>query len=344
MNNLKLFTTVAAFFSLVLFGCDKEMDGPVSPPGLAEVEPSPCTSPPLRQWLFQQFEELGLEATFVVANEKLKMSELAISYAAIFDNSSVNQTFGFKGEYTNQVNNSFKALKRFWDIPSDNIIMVAGHGSVLQDRSKVVETYKSRFGYSDAKANHYADTIATLLETYPQYLNGNHPAFTFNQVARPDTTYAGVGRIPNKIVIGDGILQGFAALGYGDIASEAILAHEFGHQIQYELGILDTRSKLTPKTSRRFELMADAYAAYFLSHGQGAAMQGDEVRQFLAVFSNTGDCEFTVYTHHGTPSQRKAAAEWGYELATDAQKQGQVLPSKEFARLFDAALDNIVKN
>jgi hypothetical protein len=227
------------------------------------------------------------------------------------------------------------------------------HGSMLQDRNKVIATFKApQYGYSDdgypdEKANAYADSAAILLKMHPQYLNGDHPAFTFNQLATPDTTLARVGRIPAKIIIGDGILQGFDALGYGDIAPQAILAHEIGHHIQYELGVL-TRGmqrgkELIPKTARRIELMADAYAAYYLSHPRGAAMQGESVQRFLEVFFNLGDCEFNDNSHHGTPAQRKAAAEWGYNLATHAQKQGQILPGREFARRFDAALENILK-
>jgi hypothetical protein len=61
------------------------------------------------------------------------------------------------------------------------------------------------------------------------------------------------------------------------------------------------------------------------------------------VFVNLGDCEFDFPSHHGTPTQRKAAAEWGYNLANDAHQQGRILPARELARLFDAAFENIVK-
>ena len=239
-------------------------------------------------------------------------------------------------------------LKRFWDIELGNIMMVASRGSMLQDRNKVFATYKAR-GYPDEKANAYADSVATLLKMYPQYNNGDDPAFTYNQLATPDTTYAGVGQVPAKIIIGDGILQGFDAIGYGDIAPQAILAHEYGHHIQHKLGVLSKGWKfgeeLIPKTARRIELMADAYAAYYLSHPRGAAaMQGENVQRFLDFFSNLGDCEFKGNSHHGTPTQRKAAAEWGYNLAKDARQQGRILPARELARRFDAELENIIKN
>lgn len=269
---------------------------------------------------------------------------MAIFLSVFFENSSEKQSYGVNGEYTAQLNKSFKELQRFWDIKSDNIIMVAAHGSMLQDRNKVFTMYKAEYGYSDEKANYYADSLATLFKTYPEYLNGNHPFFTFNGYAHQEKNYPAVGQIQDKIVLGDGLLQVFDALGYGDIAPQAILAHEFAHHIQYNLGIKDYAIPLTPERSRRTELMADAYAAYFLTHARGAALPLQSVQQAGEVFSNLGDCVFELKEHHGTPTQRKAATEWGYKLAADARNQGSILPSREFARLFDAELKNIVKN
>jgi hypothetical protein len=353
MKNLKLFTTIITLFFLLFTSCEDETDSPpaYNPyPDVAEVDSTvACVAPPLFLWILQQFSSWDKQSADILASEELNLSLLASRHALYFDNSSANQSFGPNGEYTDQINKTATDIKRFWDIELDDIILVASHGSMLQDRNKVIATFKSpEYGFSDEKANAYADSLATLFKMYPQYLNGNHPAFTYNQLAPPDTTFAGFGRIPAKIIIGDGILQGLHALGYGDIAAQAILAHEYAHHIQYELDILvrgwQGGKELIPKTARRIELMADAYAAYYLSHPRGAAMQGENVQQFLEVFFNIGDCQFNYPSHHGTPAQRKAAAEWGYNLAKDAHQQGRILPGRELARLFDAALANIVKN
>ena len=135
-------------------------------------------------------------------------------------------------------------------------------------------------------------------------------------------------------------MDAYADLGFGDVAPQAILAHEFGHHIQFQLDLFGTVP--SPEATRRTELMADAYAAYYLSHARGAAMQWKRVEQFLQVFYNIGDCLFTNNNHHGTPTQRMAAAEWGYRLADSAQKQGHILTAEEFAALFDASLPQIV--
>ncbi len=129
-------------------------------------------------------------------------------------------------------------------------------------------------------------------------------------------------------------------LEFDDVAPQAILAHEFGHHIQIQLDLFT--DEISPEATRRTELMADAYSAYFLSHARGAAMQWKRVRQFLEVFYNIGDCAFTNDGHHGTPTQRMAAADWGYSVANDAQKQGHILTSQEFAALFEAQLPVLV--
>jgi hypothetical protein len=321
------------------------------PADLAEVDSTvACNQPPLRIWLLREYFSWGSEeiVNLVVLGE-LQIHQLAFYHTLFFETSPANQSFGPNGEYTDQINKSATDIKRFWDTELDNILLVAAHGSILQDRDKVIATFKTpAYGFSDEKANTYADSVATLFNMYPQFLNGNHPAFSFNQNATPDTTFAGVGRIPAKIIVGDGVLQGFETLGFGDIAPQAILAHEYAHHIQYDLGILvrgwQSSEELIPKTSRRIELMCDAYAAYYLAHPRGAAMQGESVQQFLELFFNLGDCEFKDNGHHGTPTQRKAAAEWGYKLATDAQQRGRILPARELARLFDAALSDIIEN
>jgi predicted metalloprotease len=143
--------------------------------------------------------------------------------------------------------------------------------------------------------------------------------------------------------MGDGILEAYTELGFGDVAPQAILAHEFGHQVQFAIGTFDNPISSDPaENTRRTELMADAYSAYYLSHARGATMQWKRVQQFLEVFFNIGDCGFSSPGHHGTPIQRMAAAQWGYDLANNAKKQGKILTSQEFADLFDAALPSLL--
>jgi hypothetical protein len=51
---------------------------------------------------------------------------------------------------------------------------------------------------------------------------------------------------------------------------------------------------------------------------------------------------FTNNQHPGTPTQRMAAAEWGYSVANAAQKQGLILTAQQFDALFEAQLPDII--
>ena len=302
------------------------------------VVPTPCdANTVLSQWLDGELADWTSLAFNYAGNTA--MFDLPAYDAIVFENSSANQSFGMNGEYTQRLVKTFKDLKRFWNIQAADMVMVAMHGSMLQDRSKLIRTYVAAFGLSPALAAQFADFVLSLLDAFPQYRNGNHPIFTFNAFAVETFAFPPYGIIPDKIVMGDGIMEGYTAIGFGDVAPQAILAHEFGHQIQFDLNLF---GPFTAESTRRTELMADAFSAYYLSHARGASMQWKRVQQFLQVFFNIGDCAFTNPNHHGTPTQRMAAAVWAYNLANDAQKQGHILSAQQFAILFDAALPQIV--
>ncbi|GAB3898543.1 hypothetical protein GCM10028803_18160 [Larkinella knui] len=306
---------------------------------LKVIEPTPCdANTPVNQWLDTQLSDWNSDVIGYAL--ETAMLDLPTYDALVFENSSSNQSFGVNGEYTHQVTKTFKDLKRFWNIESDDLVLAAMHGSMLRDRTKLIRTYTTVYGLSAPLAAAYADLVLALLDYFPQYRNGDHPIFTFNAFAQESFTFPPVGLIPDKIIMGDGILEAFTAIGYGDVAPQAILAHEFGHQIQFQLGVFGDET--SPEATRRTELMADAYSAYYLSHARGASMQWKRVQKFFQVFFNIGDCGFTSDGHHGTPTQRLAAAEWGYNLANDAQKQGHILTSQEFTARFEAALPTIV--
>jgi len=304
------------------------------------IEPTPCDdNTPSSQWLDEQLADWNSEIIGYVLD--YAMLDLPTYDALIFENSSKDQYYGVNGEYTQRITKTFKDLQRFWNIQSDDIVLAAMHGNMLLDRDKVMRTYEAAFGVDAATAALLADIVVELAAEIPQYRDGDHPIFTFNAFALDGFNFPPYGEIPDKIIMGDGVLEAFTAIGYGDVAPQAVLAHEFGHHIQYELDLFEDEN--SPEATRRTELMADAYSAYYLSHARGATMQWKRVQQFLQVFFNIGDCGFTSNGHHGTPTQRMAAAEWGYNLANNAQKQGHILTSEEFAELFEAQLPRLVR-
>ena len=146
---------------------------------------------------------------------------------------------------------------------------------------------------------------------------------------------------PSKIVMGDGIQKAYFDLDLGDVATQAILSHEYGHQVQFANPALVPFDN-TPESTRNTELMADALSAYYLTNKRGAAMNWHRVQDFLVVFYSIGDCAFSSPGHHGTPNQRMKSAEFGYSVASNAQKQGKIMSSSEFITLFYAALPGIL--
>ncbi|WBQ02496.1 hypothetical protein [Kribbella sp. CA-293567] len=267
-----------------------------------------------------------------------------ITYDALFFPEPANQRFfGLDGEYTTTIKNSFKGLQGFWDIRSDDIETVPAHGDTLLDQSRVARALTAAHGFSAADAASLAGSIATIANQ-PKFDFGNHPLFTFNAFAwsAEGEPIPGAGLPRDKIVMGDGVLEGFRSLGLGDVASKAILAHEFGHHIQYERK--QFVSALTgAEATRRTELMADSYAAYFLSHQRGAHLRWSRVQQYLETFYDLGDCGFDAEGHHGTPNQRRRAATWGLTLATVTFVPRYVLPTVTFGKLFDKVLPQLVR-
>lgn len=303
------------------------------------IQPTPCNdNTSLFQWLGHELADWDDVVIFFAL--VTGMLDFPTYDALLFENSSANQYFGVNGEYTQRVTKTFKDLKRFWNIQTDGIVLAAMHGSMLRNRDKVIRIDMILYGDSPSVAAFWADLIIQLLNEVPQYRNGNHPIFTFNAFAQSSFPFPPFGTVPDKIVMGDGIMNAYTGIGYGDVAPQAILAHEFGHHIQFQLGLFTDES--SPEATRRTELMADAYSAYYLSHARGASMQWKRVKQFLQVFFNIGDCQFTSDGHHGTPTQRMAAAEWGYSVANDAQKQGHILTAQQFTALFEAQLPSII--
>ena len=265
-------------------------------------------------------------------------ADLVPTYEALFfQTTATPQTFGYNGEFTKVMTKTERDVKRFWDIPSDQIQVLAMHGTMLLDTKRVSATYQAVFGLGKATADLYAGIVRDALASSTTMNGGNYAFWTFNSVS---FRYPG---LADKIVMGDGILEGFAALGFSDVAPQAIFAHEFAHQIQYEKEYFGDLGAVTkPEATRYSELMADAMAAYYLTHARGAAMNQKRVEQFLDVFYQIGDCAFTDAGHHGTPNQRFKAARFGFEVADQFQKQGHILTAAEFHSRFQAYYATII--
>lgn len=252
------------------------------------------------------------------------------------------QEFGYHGQFTNALNRTHKAAKRFWDIDGEGIHLVAMKGSMLLDEERVAAFYETGvFGpVSPPLAALFASLIRQEIENSNVLNGGNFYLFSANAFAVGEFPPLG---IPDKIIMGDAVLELYELMDFGDVAPQAVYAHEYAHHVQFDNDYgLDQPGSTGAERTRYTELMADAMSAYFLTHKRGAAMNKHRVADFLEVFFQIGDCAFTNSGHHGTPDQRMRAAEWGFSLAAAAQKQGHILTAEQFNTAWLAAYPGIV--
>ena len=96
----------------------------------------------------------------------------------------------------------------------------------------------------------------------------------------------------------------------GDFGLAYIVAHEYGHNVQHELGFFRQGRRLAAKP---FELQADCMAGTWGNsvYRAGKLAPGD-VEEALSTAKAVGDFEYLSPQHHGTPDERRAAWLRGY--------------------------------
>lgn len=113
-----------------------------------------------------------------------------------------------------------------------------------------------------------------------------------------------------------GALRGLPgeAAGYGraagDFAVAYVVAHEYAHNLQQELGVFD--NSVSP-SARPFELQADCMAGVwaFSVFAKGDLEEGDIEEATNAALA-VGDFDVGNEQHHGTPEERRDALLAGF--------------------------------
>jgi uncharacterized protein len=115
----------------------------------------------------------------------------------------------------------------------------------------------------------------------------------------------------------EGVLRGLPgeAAGYGrpagDFAVAYVLAHEYGHNLQQELGIFNNR---VGPTARPFELQADCFAgAWAYSVYADGDLQPGDLQEATNAALAVGDFDLGNAQHHGTPTERRDALLAGFD-------------------------------
>lgn len=247
------------------------------------------------------------------------------------------QYFGANGEYTQLVTKRARELAKFWGMPNE-ITVNGQHGATLNNRDALADMMENFIVGVDTREIAYAYADMLLADNAKSPLLPESPYFSLDGFA---TSY------DQLIVIGDGLVQLVAESGVeADIVWTGILAHEWAHQIQfknYDVWYPNGGAASDPSEDTRYtELEADFLAAYYMTHKRGATYNSKRVEQFFNLFFQIGDCGFASSGHHGTPAQRMAAAQLGFELAASAQKQGHIMSIEEAHQYFVANVGNIV--
>lgn len=102
--------------------------------------------------------------------------------------------------------------------------------------------------------------------------------------------------------------EGHAA---GDFAVAYVIAHEYAHNLQTELGIF---SSVSSDTAKPFELQADCLAGVwaYSVFAEGAVTSADIEEAAQAALA-VGDFDIGNAQHHGTPQERRAALLTGFD-------------------------------
>ena len=111
----------------------------------------------------------------------------------------------------------------------------------------------------------------------------------------------------------EGVLEGLPGdkQAAGDFAVAYVLAHEYAHNLQQELGIFDNR---VSRQAKPFELQADCLSGVwaYSVFAEGALQPGD-LQEASDAARAVGDFDVGNEQHHGTPDERQSALLTGYE-------------------------------
>lgn len=140
------------------------------------------------------------------------------------------------------------------------------------------------------------------------------PTFRFVQNGTNwSSTYNAISYSTGKIYYGEGIFRDAKSKDASNLINVMILAHEYGHQLQYAFGLPSKKES----TARPNELEADGMAGYYLRRGYGKTTFASIATGYEFAFS-IGDYQTTSSGHHGTPPQRRSAVRLGFLLADPA--------------------------
>ena len=128
----------------------------------------------------------------------------------------------------------------------------------------------------------------------------------------------------------EGVAEGFPgqAAGFGRAAGDFgvayVVAHEYAHNLQNELGLFTIGSA---NSTEPFELQADCMAgAWGYSVYETGQLSPDDIEEAINTALAVGDFDVSSVNHHGTPAERRDAWLLGFESG-DPSVCGRFVPT-----------------
>lgn len=132
--------------------------------------------------------------------------------------------------------------------------------------------------------------------------------FVYDPV-NPNSTYNAISYGSGKIYYGYAIFSEAKSRSANNIVNAMILAHEYGHQLQYAYGLPSVQEN----TARPNELEADAFAGFYLRMPAGFNQNSfGDIAAAYEFAADIGDYGTNNPGHHGTPPQRRSAVRLGF--------------------------------
>jgi hypothetical protein len=145
---------------------------------------------------------------------------------------------------------------------------------------------------------------------------GVFPGFAFfddsdgrNAFATPDLLFPGR---TGTVVFGINLFKSLMAYDPTGVSVLGVMAHEFGHILQFNSNEYEVIRGNQP-TVKRIELHADFMCGYYLGVRK-LAEPAASLWDWGQELSRLGDTNFNSPFHHGTPAERVASAEEGFNL------------------------------
>jgi uncharacterized protein len=156
--------------------------------------------------------------------------------------------------------------------------------------------------------------ITSQNSTVASFWGRSAPTFRFvRDLSSPSSTFNAISYGNGKIYFGEAIFKWAYNRDSSNLINVMILAHEYGHQLQYAFGL----PSVSENTARPNELEADGFSGYYLRRGYGKSTFASIATAYDAAFA-IGDNQVTSPGHHGTPAQRRSAVRLGFLLADPA--------------------------